>query len=363
MPQIILFTTDFLPQSGGVAAYYAGLQSQGIFFKVITNVAGAENLPNTEKRVLFWPIWPHWLPMVWQIFKVGRQYPRVIMAAGQILPVGTAMYLWHLLTRRPYGVFLHGFDVGLILSGSKFKKWLAKRIMITADWLVVNSLYTESLVKKLSNKINKTVLVYPCPDLNNFDKSGDDYLSKYKLQGKKVILTVGRLVKRKGLENTLADLATWLKQDKNLIYVIVGDGPLKQTLKDKAQSAGLSVILTGQISEQEKWAWYKKAEIFVMRPLPDKIDVEGFGIVYLEAQAAGCLVVGNWQGGVPEAVGQAGLLFDEQTNWVQACQAILSDKTELEGLNFLSQQRLAKIFNWPTQAKILKNFLDNKYLW
>ncbi|MFZ5391433.1 MAG: glycosyltransferase family 4 protein [Patescibacteria group bacterium] len=360
MPKIILFTTDFLPNQGGVANYYAGLLKQLPDFQVITHLVGSDRVAGVTRLPLFWSFWPYWLPMIWQMFKMGRLYPQAILAAGQILPVGTAMYIWHLFTKRPYFVFLHGFDVGLILAGGWFKKWLSGQILKSAKFLIVNSQYTNDLVKKISPRLSKILIIYPCPDLTFFNQAvSGDILSKYNLADKRVILSVGRLVARKGLLVTLEKLTPWLKQDKDLVYVIIGDGPIKKNLQAKIKADNLPVILTGNVSDQEKWAWYKKAEIFVMMPLAGSIDVEGFGIVYLEAQAAGCLVVGNYQGGVPEAIGEAGLILSDNQDLALICQQLLADKNKLEQLKQFGHKRLEETFNWPKQADKLKIFLEN----
>ncbi|MBU1039178.1 glycosyltransferase family 4 protein [Patescibacteria group bacterium] len=360
MADIILFTTDFYPNLGGVARYYEGLRKYCDNFQVVSHLVGAEKINKVRRLKFFWPWWPHWLPLVWQIFKVGRQNPLAILAAGQILPVGTALWLWHFFTRRRYFVFLHGLDVNLLLV-NPYKKWLGRKILKAASFAVVNSQYTSSLLKNLISDQSKILIIYPCPDLPLDVPSGAaaQRLVKYNLTDKKVILTVGRLVKRKGIAETLDSLAPWLKSDESLVYVIVGDGPEKSSLLKRIAVDNLPVILTGAVDSLTKIAWYNRADIFVMLPLADSLDVEGFGIVYLEAQAAGCLVIGNKQGGVPEAVGQAGLILDKQTELVGLCQRLLADEFLAEKLRQAGRQRLVQCFNWPEQVSKLKIFLKN----
>src|SRR5262249_52021238 len=112
------------------------------------------------------------------------------------------------------------------------------------------------------------------------------------LEGKKVLLTVARLCgydRYKGIDEVLESLSTLAEQEPSLFYLVVGDGADRPRLERKARDLGLdeSVLFAGYVGDEEKWAYYHLADVFV---LPGR--GEGFGIVFLEALACGLPVVG-----------------------------------------------------------------------
>jgi glycosyltransferase involved in cell wall biosynthesis len=135
---------------------------------------------------------------------------------------------------------------------------------------------------------------------------------RYRLGGKKVLMTLARLQqseRQKGVDEMLEILPALLSDDKNLSYLIVGDGDDKQRLECKVASLELNdhVIFAGRVPEEEKPDHYRLADVFVM---PGR--QEGFGFVFLEAMASGIPVVASSLDGSREAVlnGRLGELAD-----------------------------------------------------
>ena len=106
-------------------------------------------------------------------------------------------------------------------------------------------------------------------------------------------------------------------------YAVVGDGPELGALKELARSLGLSrVSFFGAVSEEERRALLARSRVFVMCPRQDPGDVEGLGLVYFEAFEYGLPVVAANSGGVPDAVGDAGILVADPEHPVQIAAAI-----------------------------------------
>ena len=125
---------------------------------------------------------------------------------------------------------------------------------------------------------------------------------RYGLEGKKVLMTLARLQQseqQKGLDEMLEILPELLAEEKNLSYLVAGDGDDKQRLERKAVALGLDrhVIFAGRVPEMEKADHYRLADVFVM---PGR--QEGFGFVFLEAMASGIPVVASSLDGSREAV-------------------------------------------------------------
>jgi phosphatidylinositol alpha-1,6-mannosyltransferase len=144
------------------------------------------------------------------------------------------------------------------------------------------------------------------------------------------VLVIGRFVDRKNIETVVE---AWSRLDMSVRdgreLVIVGNGPNRTALETLVYSD--DARFTGWINNSEKRCLLSKADAFVMVPRRDGYDVEGFGIVYIEAQASATPIVGSKHGGVPEAIGGAGIIVDDEedpdevaaaTEAVLTCEAI-----------------------------------------
>jgi phosphatidyl-myo-inositol dimannoside synthase len=126
------------------------------------------------------------------------------------------------------------------------------------------------------------------------------------------VLTVGRLVERKGHDTMLRALPRVIRQVPNVVYLIVGSGPYESRLRSLARELELedNVVFCGHVPDDELVAYYHACDVFAMisRELPG--DTEGFGIVFMEAAACAKPTVGGRSGGVPDAIvdGETGFL-------------------------------------------------------
>lgn len=120
------------------------------------------------------------------------------------------------------------------------------------------------------------------------------------------MITVSRLVERKGHDVTLKAIRQVIKHIPNLKYLICGDGPYRGELERLVIKYGLDslVVFTGGITDQELHQLYECSDIFIMpsRDIKEKGDVEGFGIVFLEANYYRLPVIAGNSGGIPDAV-------------------------------------------------------------
>lgn len=190
---------------------------------------------------------------------------------------------------------------------------LAATAFRDANIVHCNSTFTEGLVHEISERFGIssvcTTVIHPSIDLNSFNS----HMSKTKtIQEKQEgpVVTMARLVDRKNIETVIEAwklLPSDIRADRDL--VIVGEGENRAQLEKLANSEP-DIRFTGWVSEQKKVELLECASIFVLPALRDEYDVEGFGIVYIEAQAAGTPVIGSSYGGVPEAVGDGGITID-----------------------------------------------------
>ncbi len=355
MKKLLLITVDYLPQTGGVANYYARLVKRWPeCIAVLTCVPGKTAVGLYREKFIFSFIWPRWLKLLWLIPKYQKITKANTIWVGNILPVGTAVWLWHLFTKVTYILSVHGLDIQLA-KRSCWKKWLVSKILSRATKVIANSKFTADLLIDFKLESNKIDYLYPlCLSPIKLDSIVTTKLvKKYNLEKRLIILTVTRLVARKGVDLVLNALVEVAKTNQNWVYVIVGEGPEQDKLAQQVKQYNLPVVITGKVSTEERAAWYNLCDIFVMTPLNDPVDVEGFGMVYVEAMSYSKPVVASRFGGIPEAVGEAGLYADNHLELVAVLTRLLGDHTLRQSLAIKSQQRFNYFSQLPDQTNIL----------
>lgn len=303
MRKILLLTLEFPPDRGGIARYYGGIVSS----------MPAGSIVVMHAQLSRW-IWPRWLPLLWRVWRVVRREEITEIWVGHLLPLGTVVYFLRQLSlvKCQWLVFIHGYDLLLAETHTR-KRALAHRILNNANRVVTNSAYGKGLVVARGISAERVSVVYPCPTFMNHESGimNQGLRKKYHLENKKILLTVARLVERKGIDLVLEALKKI--NDPDIVYVIVGDGSEKARLQLLTTNYSLPTIFIGAVGDDELAAWYDACDAFIMTPRKIGSDVEGFGLVYLEANAFGKPVIGSRTGGVSEAVvdGETGLLVNE----------------------------------------------------
>ena len=162
-----------------------------------------------------------------------------------------------------------------------------------------------------------------------------------RLAGRRVLLTVGRLIKRKGVAWFIEEVLGMLPED--VCYLVVGDGPERQAVERVANSTGRAaqVVLAGRVSDAALEAVYTRADLFLMPNVSVPGDVEGFGLVALEAAARNLPVVAADLQGIPEAIhdGRNGFLIE-----AGRASAFAGKVQELLALSASRRAQLAKRF-------------------
>ncbi len=179
-------------------------------------------------------------------------------------------------------------------------------------------------------------------------------VDKYRLKGRRCILTVARLDDYKGIDKVLNALPRVLKKFPETFYLVVGDGPDKKRLKGLVATLGLidRVRFAGRVPREEVIGLLNICEIFIMatRPIIHRGEVEGFGIVFVEAGALGKPVIGGISGGTVEAIkdGVTGLLVDpESTEDISnALLKLLKDTDFARQLGENGRKRVEGELNW-----------------
>jgi glycosyltransferase involved in cell wall biosynthesis len=235
-----------------------------------------------------------------------------------------------------------------IYNKSSLLRWTLRRLMRDADWITANSAYIlEDALKKFGGNRDKSSVVYNGVDLNEFTG-----IEPYK-HSKPYIFATGRLVHKKGFDLLIKSFFEIYTKYKDIDLLISGKGEYEAELKSLIGTLGLSdrVKLLGPADRKLNVSLFKGCEFFVM---PSRL--EPFGIVCVEAMAAGKAFIATKNGGPSEFAKNVGLLVDpENINELsEALDKLISNKKLRLDLEQLSKEKV-KSLTWP---EISEQYID-----
>ena len=251
---------------------------------------------------------------------IGRlvQNSAVRLHSLRAFPEGFAAYLHRLTHRRPALLitYAHGEEV-LVSRSSLQLKLIARRVYAASDLVIANSESTRRLVLELCPSATITC-IHPGVDVAAFSRSSierDACRARWGWSADTVVVfTLGRMEPRKNHAMVMRAVARLVQRGFPVAYLCGGDGEEREGLVKLAFELGMSdrVRFTGKIAESDKALMYSAADIYAMPSIRVGEMIEGFGIVFLEAAAAGLPSVAGNNGGQAEAVidGRTGLIVD-----------------------------------------------------
>jgi len=364
----LLFTLEYPPFKGGVANYYENLvkhwpEPDNIFV-----------MANFEKKIVDKKItqccliskfiYPKWITSIFILFHyvIKNKIDHIIV--GHLLPLGTVAYFVSRFTRTNYSVIVHGMDFAFALR-RKRKKYLTGLILKNSQKIICSNNFVAEMVRDFLGEEFADKVKVVNPGINNDFRRNDVLIAKifkdYDLENKIILLSIGRLVKRKGFDKVVEVIGDVQKIIPNLKYVLAGKGPDEEYIKS-CNKTNADILYLDNLSDEEKWAWLALCDIFIMPSRNINGDFEGFGIVYLEANLAGKPVIGGNSGGVTDAIREAysGVLVDSE-NLEKIREAIMTLATNKElryKLGAQGRTRAIEDFNWPKQVREIYRALN-----
>ena len=260
-------------------------------------------------------------------------------------PVGRAFQFVRKLWHSPHVVTFHGFD---------FSSWPRKfgasaytGLFASADLVTIHSDFGRSRLVALGCPAEK-IRIHPCGvDLDVFRRLRQP--GSENGAGPVVVLTVGRMVEKKGILEAVEAIDIARRSAPNLVYEVIGDGPLRDNIRTAIADRGLSdhVILHGARDTDFVRERMQAADIFL---LPSQTaadgDEEGTPVSLLEAQAAGLPVISTHHAGIPEIVldGESGLLVSERApaEIATALTTLVSDGARRDAMGQCGQAFMAR---------------------
>lgn len=368
--RMLLITEYFAPHPGGTAVYYYELTRRmpEVQWTVVTrrhpHAAGFDRRqPFRIVRTPFLPIPKVRMVVEWLTHLLVALWITVrdrvdVLHAGQLFPVGLAVYVVHRLTGVPYVTYVHGEEL-TTLGRRPVAGWAIRKVLARAGAVFVNSRFTWGQVRGFGVPETRIRLARPGVDLVRFRPTDAAWLrARYGAGDNRVVLTVGRLIPRKG-QDTVIRILPEVVRHVPVVYWVAGEGTQaeQRRLEAIAEEHGVRdrVRFLGAVADSELPALYSACDVFVMlnRSTPEG-DVEGFGMVFLEAGACGKPVVGGASGGAGEAVrhGQTGFLVREGDDAaaVSALVRLLEDPALRERMGGQGR-KFAERHGWERRAR------------
>ncbi|MBT7553389.1 glycosyltransferase family 4 protein [bacterium] len=362
MKKTLVLTHEYFPFPGGVSRYVYNLFKhlpQDKYLVVTDNkqVKTQDNILHLNLISNFFK--PSWSFSFFKIKKLIKQHKIEQIFTPNILPFGSLSYLLFKLYKIPYIISLHGLDINLAL---KNKPRLAKQILFNAKLIITNSQNTANLIKHLNLPESKLKVLYPSFDLQTHI-SQEKLLDLEKKLGitddDLVLLTVGRLNKRKGHDLVIEALKA--NSDLPLKYLVVGFGEEKENLLKLAEERQVTdkIIWAGHVADSDLIYYYKLANIFVTPHRLSNVDVEGFGLVFLEAATCQLPIIAGNSGGVKEILtNQENALLVEADNLEELSSAIRLFATDCETSWKLAQNAYKRSQEFPSAKEQSKKLAD-----
>jgi phosphatidyl-myo-inositol dimannoside synthase len=362
MRKTLLLTHEYYPFRGGVARYCYTLfhPLDPASYVVVTDQAEFdETVPIT--RVQFLASWlrPRWLYGLIVTYTFVKKNSIKVIFTPNVLPLGIIALLIKKVLHIPYVVSLHGLDLNLALHN---KKAQLLKILKNAQHIVTNSDELFEKVSQLDLGIPVTTLT-PSVETSGLTIDSTALHSLHdRYNRKKVVLSVGRLIRRKGQDTVIRALKEIRASVPEAHYVIIGRGPDEDYLKQLAAEQGVSENVTIQtdVSNSELAAYYSIASVFVMPSRRIGDDIEGFGIVFVEAATFGLPIIAGQDGGEREAIGAAGMYVDGESSdeIVRAVITMLSDPERARERGAQIQAHVESLPSADEQAQKLMTILS-----
>ncbi|MFQ6111353.1 MAG: glycosyltransferase family 4 protein, partial [Nitrospinota bacterium] len=368
--KVLLCASAYPPASGGVQSYAYSmalhLAQRGNELWVLAR--SKERAPELDARVgarrtlrlgSKLSLWPSF---AWAIM-AGR--PQAVFLTHRADFLRPAL-MWRRLLGLPVVVTIHGNE----LYGSPRREALVEALK-KAQAVITVSRYGRGRLLAMGLEEGKVFAIPNGVEPGAFDPwlDGSPLRQRLGLEGKKILLSVGRLVRVKGFDIAIQALPEVVRALPEVVYVLVGSGPEEGGLKALSRKLGLEgrVIFAGEVPHEElsrpEAAFYNACDLFVMPSREDRQSgaVEAFGIAFLEAAACAKPVVGARSGGAEEAVidGKTGLLVEPENPGAlaRAIITLLGDRELSERLGAAGRERVERELNWERAAAQVEGVL------
>lgn len=379
--RILLVTNDFGPRAGGIETFVIGLLERMPHDSTLVYASGQGETRSYDQE---------WLErngtrVIRDRASILLPTPRVIRQVLKVVEEEKVTHIWFgaaaplalmmPMVKRRFPLLrsfalTHGHEVWW----AKIPPFsiLMRIIGASLDGIGFLAEYTRREISKglRSKDRGKLVQIAPGIDTELFRPVEDESTllalrDSLNLRGKRIIISVGRLVHRKGQDRLIEALPQLKAEFPDLHLIVVGTGPYESHLRNLVNEKGLNgtVTFVGRLNLEELPRYLSLAEIFAM-PSRDRLaglEVEGLGIVYLEASSCALPVIVGRSGGAPDALidGETGLLVDgtDIGSIARACRELLSDPLRSKAMGAKGREWITSQWSWDRWAEEFQDVL------
>jgi phosphatidylinositol alpha-1,6-mannosyltransferase len=375
--KILCITNDFGPRAGGIETFIIGLverlpknsvvvytssqSNSEVFDKAWSDNFGVEVIRDRSKILL--PT----LRVSKNLRSLLQEREISTVFFGAAAPLGLLAKGLRKSGAKKIVALTHGHEVWWAKLWPF--SWAIKQIGKNVDALTYLGDFTRNAISAAlpASSQEKMVRLAPGIDTEHFSPERRNPRIRHELglDDKKVIVSVGRLVHRKGQDFLIDALPLISQKISNVHLLLVGEGPYRAELEKRSVALGVRDRITfiGRVQHSELPEYICAGEIFAMpsRSRLAGLEVEGLGIVYLEASACGLPVIGGTSGGAPDAVleGETGFSVDgtSATAIAEAAIRLLSNAEYAEKLGAQGREWIVKEWRWEIWAEKFQTLL------
>ena len=369
MKKTLLLTENFPPKEGGSGRWfwelYSRLPNDKVLIVANDTPEGREfdktheldivriELESTEWGLASTKGLGFYWETIRKVLKLIKEHDIEEVHCGRVIPEGVIARALKLLAGARYNCFVHGEDVETAAT-SREHSLLVKNVCKNASMLICNSENTANIVRKLGfDSGSKCEVLHPGVDTNRFEVAAPDTSFRQQMgwSGKRVLLTVGRLQRRKGQDFLIKSMPALLNEFPDLFYAVVGRGECYDELISLVDQHELhdNVCVYPDMDDEALIKCYQQCDIFILPNRTIDNDIEGFGMVLVEAQVCGKPVIAGDSGGTRETmnIGKTGHIIDcsSTENLLNGLSPILRNREIVDGEVDIADYAKNR-FNW-----------------
>ena len=375
MRRHLLVTNDFPPKVGGIQSYlwelWRRLPADDIAVHT-TPHTGASVFDADQAFVVTRSREPVLLPtptVVRRVRNLAERQGAELVVWDPALPVGHAARR----VGRPYAVVLHGSEV-TVPGRLPMARSILARVLRGASLVICAGNYPAAEAERAAGCTLPTVVVPPGVDTDRFRPLDEAERASVRRElglpvDAPLVVSVSRLVPRKGMDTLIRSAARLGRTEPDLVVAIAGSGRDRRRLEGLVASTGAPVRLLGRVPEELLPGLYGAGDVFAMlcRSRWGGLEQEGFGIVFLEAAAAGVPQVAGESGGAAEAVAheRTGLVMgrpDAVEQVARTLSDLLGDRERRTEMGREARRRAEAEFSYDVLARRLRAGIDDATL-
>jgi phosphatidyl-myo-inositol dimannoside synthase len=374
--KILLVTNDLGPRAGGIETFILGLLEKldGSQIAIFTSSQEGDQAFDQKMEGKFG------VKIYRDRAKVLLPTPRVVGEVKRVMRIHNSQIIWF-GAAAPLALMaanLRKAGAGRIVSLTHgHEVWWSKlpvfrqamrHVGNSVDVLTYLGEYTKEAMEKAVGKNPKLIHIAPGISVNYFKpgEKPEDLLAKFGISDRPTLISVGRLVHRKGQDKLIEAMPIIKREIPNALLLIVGSGPREAHLKSliKKYSLENDVLLFGRVPYEELPKYFLLGDVFAMpaRSRLFGLEVEGLGIVYLEASACGLPVIAGRSGGAPDAVkiSETGLVVNgtDINEIANASIALLGDRGRAKEYGANGRAWVVEKWNWDNWGEKFRKVLD-----